>query len=304
MNRESWVRLLRAELWAILPLALDRIIAADGQIEAASARPASRAGSVAVLPIYGPISRRANFLSMLMGGTSVEAITAMLRPAVADESVGGIVLDVDSPGGTVDGIPELADEIHAARGTKTVVAVANTMAASAAYWLASQADELIVSPSAEVGSIGVFALHEDVSRALDSLGVTVTMIAAGKYKVEGNPFEPLGEEARAAIQGRVDDYYGQFVAAVARGRGVTAANVRAGYGEGRVVGANEAVRLGMADRVATMTDTLRRLADPRRRGQVGRGKAAEIGPFIEDQEIGAQADLDLRRRRLRLRSGA
>ncbi|MCC7371633.1 MAG: S49 family peptidase, partial [Chloroflexi bacterium] len=143
--------------------------------------------------------------------------------------------------------------------------------ASAAYWIASSADEIVVTPSGEVGSIGVFTAHEDISAALEAEGVTVTLISAGKYKTEGNPFEPLSEEARGAIQARVDDYYSMFVRAVARGRGVKPADVRGGFGQGRVVGADEAVRLGMADRVGTMAQTVERLAG--RRG--GAGSRAE-----------------------------
>jgi signal peptide peptidase SppA len=134
--------------------------------------------------------------------------------------------------------------------------VANTLAASAAYWLASAASELVVTPSGEVGSIGVFAIHEDYSAALDRVGVKVSLISAGKYKTEGNPFEPLGEEAQAAVQGTVNDYYDMFIRAVARGRGVSQADVIAGFGEGRVVMAEQAVRLGMADRVATIDEVI------------------------------------------------
>jgi signal peptide peptidase SppA len=218
---------------------------------------------VAVLPIYGTITQRGGggFMDFLMGsGTSTDKFAALFSQVMADESVKAVVLDVDSPGGSVFGVPELADMIFKARGGKPIIAVANTLAASAAYWLATQADQIVVSPSAEVGSIGVYALHEDISKMAEDMGVKVTLIGAGRYKTEGNEFEPLGEEAQAAIQARVDDYYGMFVKAVARGRGVSESAVRGGFGEGRVVGAVEAVKLNMADRVATLGQTLQRFA--------------------------------------------
>lgn len=247
-------------------------------------RPANRmAGQVQVLPLFGVITPRANLMSEVSGATSAERFGAQFRQAIQDPQVGAIVLDVDSPGGAVSGVDELAQEIIRSRGQKPVVAVANHLAASAAYWIATAADEVVVTPSGEVGSVGVFAAHEDASRALDQAGVTISLISAGKYKTESSPYGPLGEEARAAIQARVNEYYDMFVKAVALGRGVKAQDVRQGFGEGRVVGAREAVKLGMADRIATLDETIARLS---------RGRAP-TGPT-------AEADLDLRRRRARL----
>jgi signal peptide peptidase SppA len=260
------------------------IYEADYKPAAAGGR--SGGGAVAVVPLVGSIIPRADGLAESSGAISVQRFRGALRRAMADPEIGSVVLDVDSPGGAVSDVPEMADEIYQARGAKPIVAVANTLAASAAYWIASAAEELVVSPSGEVGSIGVFAMHQDMSAQLAQKGVTVSLISAGKHKVEGNPFEPLGEEARAAIQERVDDYYGMFVSAVARQRGVSRADVLSGFGEGRVVGAREAVRLGMADRVATLDETVQRLAGARRRAPA----------------TGASAGLPLsaRRRRLRL----
>ncbi len=256
--------------WAILPGHLAGMLAsvASGATSAASppVRAAARVGKIAVIPIMGPISQRLGMVSLFFGGTAIEGLRATLGQALADPDVAAIILDVDSPGGTVSGVPELANDIHGARGIKPIVAVANTLAASAAYWLASSADELIVSPSGEVGSIGVFALHENLKGMLTQRGVEITPIVAGKYKLEGNPFEPLGETARQAIQDRVNEYYEMFVATVARNRGVTPSDVRNGFGEGRVVGPKQAVATGMADRIATMDETIARLAASVRQG--------------------------------------
>lgn len=271
-------RMVMETPWAILPTKLDAILAvlelraSGGQVSAeeiraivgAAERPQQRAaGSVAVLPIFGTISQRVSLMSEMSGGTSTEQFGKAFRSLMADASVGAIVLDVDSPGGGVFGVAELAESIFKARGQKPIVAVANSMAASAAYWLASAADELVVTPGGQVGSIGVFAAHDDISRANDAMGVTTTLISAGTYKTEGNPYEPLTDEARAAIQAQVDEYYGMFTAAVAKHRGASVKDVRGGFGEGRTVGAKEAVKLGMADRVATLDETIARLTGGR-----------------------------------------
>jgi signal peptide peptidase SppA len=221
-------------------------------------------------------------MSEMSGGTSVERFTGWLRAAVADPQIKNILIDADSPGGTVPGVPELADEIYKAKESKPIIAVANAEAASAAYWIISQASEIVVSPSAEVGSIGVFAAHQDISKAAEMRGVHTSLISAGKFKTEANPFEPLTDEARASLQSKVNDYYGQFTKAVARGRNVGQQQVENGFGEGRMVSARQAVAQGMADRIATMDQTLTRLGV--------RGKKISLPPKAEVQpEESAQA---------------
>jgi len=258
--------------WAILPEKLQAIIAmiefraAGGAFSSAelaalgAAVPSPRSsGVVAVLPLFGTIAHRAGMFTQASGGTSVQGFTNSFRQMLADPAVRSIVIDIDSPGGTVDGVPELAAEIFAAREQKKIVAVADTLAASAAYWIGSAATEFNASPSAEVGSIGVYAAHQEFSKYDETAGVKTTLVSAGKYKTEGNEFEPLSEDARAALQARVDEYYGMFVKAVAHNRGVTENAVRNGFGEGRVVGARQAKAEGMVDRIATLDETLARL---------------------------------------------
>jgi len=217
------------------------------------------AGPIAVIPLYGPIVPRASMFTRVSGLSSVEDTRARFRAALADENVQAIVLDIDSPGGAVDLIPELADEIRAARGAKPIVAVANTWAASGAYWLASQADRIVVTPSGEVGSIGVISAHEDLTGANALKGIKTTEVTAGKYKAELSPFRPLTDEARQALQEKIDGYYDMFVAAVAAGRGVSEDTVRSQFGEGRMVMAKTAVSLGMADEIDTLEGTIARL---------------------------------------------
>lgn len=228
----------------------------------AKARPrAGSHGTVAVINLFGVISHRISESQAMSGdgGTSIEKTQARLKKAVADPAVKSIVLNIDSPGGSVSGVKELADDIMEARNEKHIVAVANSLAASAAYWIASAADELVVTPSGSVGSIGVYTMHENYSKWLENEGVDVTLISAGKYKVEANPFQALSEEARAAIQQDVDEYYDMFIGAVAKGRGVTGSVVKSQYGQGRVLTANAAKKNGMVDRVATLEQVLANL---------------------------------------------
>jgi len=211
---------------------------------------------VAVLPLFGSIFPRANLMTEVSGATSTEMFGKQFDALVNDPSIDAIVLDVDSPGGQVGGVQELADKIYEARGNKPIVAVANHTMASAAYWIASAVDKVYASPSADIGSIGVFAVHQDVSQALENDGVKVSIIKAGKYKAEGNPYQPLTEEAQANMQASVDEVYGKFVEAVARNRGVSVDVVKTSYGEGRVLSADQAVAIGMADEIATLDDVI------------------------------------------------
>lgn len=227
-------------------------------VSAATRPPVRSRGGTAVLAIRGPLQQRADIFSQIFGGTGYDEIRAAYAQALADPAVTSIVLDVDSPGGEVFGLPELADFMFASRGVKPTTAIANPFTASAAYYIASQVDEVVVAPSGLIGSIGTYMLHVDQSGMLESLGIRPTFVSAGKYKTEGNPFEPLSEAAREDWQSKVDAWYGEFVDAVARGRGVTSAVVRSDMGQGRMLMPAAAVRAGMADRVATFETVLER----------------------------------------------
>lgn len=294
--------------WAIMPEKLEAIVAflelqakgvkftpeeiaarigAKKEAAARAGGNGSAANAVGVIPIYGIISQRVNMMDDISGpgGTSTERVARDLRAMLGDPAVKSIVLDIDSPGGTVYGVEELANEIYRARGQKPIVAVANSLAASAAYWIATAADELVVTHGGEAGSVGVYSTHTDMSKWIEDEGMRVTLVSAGKFKTEGNPYEPLGAEARAAIQGRVDDYYGAFTRGVARNRGTTTATVRDGFGEGRVVGAADAVKMGMADRVGTFDETVARLAK-------GQGKSTAVAAQDWQTIAVATADAD------------
>ncbi|SHF02195.1 signal peptide peptidase SppA [Kaistia soli DSM 19436] len=219
---------------------------------------ARQQGSVAILPLRGVIANRMSMMDDISGGTSSEGFGRLFQAAVRDGSTKAIVIDVDSPGGAVSGSDELASLIYSARGQKPIIAHVNATAASAAYWIASAADEVVVTPSGSVGSIGVFGVHNDVSGALTAQGVKKTLVSAGKFKTAGNPYEPLDEETRARMQARVDTAYEMFVRTVARNRGVALNSVRNGFGQGDMVDAEPAVAEGMADRVGTLEETLQR----------------------------------------------
>ena len=243
--------------WSQNALASPDVIAAvDADKVAREARrqtaTAVSGGGIAVLPLYGVVTQRGNMVDDVSGPGSVstQKFAAALRQALADESVSQILIDIDSPGGSVYGVAELADEIIAARTQKPIIAIANSLAASAAYWIGCSASEFYVTPGGEVGSIGVWQAHFDYSQALAAEGVTPTLISAGKYKVEGNPYAPLDAEAQAFMQSRVDDYFLIFAKAVAKGRGVPIAQVRNGMGQGRVLGADAALAENMVDGVS------------------------------------------------------
>jgi len=283
-----------SRVWAISPAVLAALLDLDGslfahgqvaELEAARKKAASAGGGgVGVVPLHGVLMPGGGgLLSLLFGGGGLESFQSDMRQAVADDSIDVIVMDVDSPGGMVDHIPETAAQIRAARAVKPVVAVSNTQADSAAYWLASQADEVSVTPSGEAGSIGVYRLHRDLSEAHAMRGIKPTLVSAGKFKVEGNPYEALDDGAREQFQAEVDDYYGMFTADVAKGRGVAVADVKSGYGEGRALHAKQAVQAGIADRVETLQDAVRRVAHPRGRAALEDRRAAhheleESGP--------------------------
>lgn len=326
MKYEHIANLVFNQPWAILPAVYTTIMdliafKAEGgvlteeeirdRIGAVQHPGKSRSGAVAVLPLHGVLAQRMNMMSAMSGGTSTEIFGKMFTDAVADPAIGGIVINIDSPGGSVFGVQELWQTVFNARGEKPIVAMVNSVAASAAYWIATAADEIVVTPGGELGSIGVLTGHKDISAALEMAGEKVTLISAGKKKVDANPFEPLSEEARADLQGRVDAYYATFVSAVAKGRGVNLSAVRGGFGEGSMVGAAEAVKLGMADRVGTLDAAISR-AGGRSGFQATSGYVQVEGYEItedftfwtatedEPEPESSDGDTDLRERRLAL----
>lgn len=264
-------------LWAIAPSELDLVVARlMGNLSAldvaasmmdrrTAAAPVS--GPVAVLQVYGILTPKQDWFNEFFGGTSFDTLSARLAEAMGNAAITTIVLDINSPGGSVAGATEFAREILRARTRKTIVAQIQYTCASAAYWLAAAASKIIAAPSAQIGSVGVYCVHDDVSQALAKFGITRTYIAAGEGKVDGNEAEPLTDDARARLQAVVNTNYDRMVGDIVlgRGHGLTAETVRDEW-KALIYGADEARAIGMTDATAPLSDTLARLqaasADP------------------------------------------
>ena len=213
--------------------------------------------TIAVIPIHGTLVRRTVGLEAESGLSSYAAIADQLDAALANPKASAILLDIDSPGGESGGVFDLADRIRAAASVKPVWAVANDMAFSAAYALASGATRIFVSRTGGVGSIGVIAMHVDQSVKDTQDGVRYTAVFAGDRKNDLNPHEPISGEANAFLQREVSRVYGIFVETVAKHRGLTAETVvatQAGLFFGK-----DAVAAGLADTVGTFDDALLQL---------------------------------------------
>ncbi len=205
------------------------------------------AASVALIPVMGCLTSDESGWGW--GMQTYGAIRHAFLAAMNADDVVAAALLVDSPGGTVSGVFDLADTIYQARGTKPIWAILSEDAYSAAYALASSADRVIVPRTGGTGSIGIIKLHTDLSKALGQAGVSMTLLRYGAHKGDGNPFEPLSDEARAAEQADID-YAGElFVETVARNRGLKASEVKATEAATYVGPAG--VAIGLADSVAS-----------------------------------------------------
>lgn len=249
---------------------------------------------VAVIPLMGTVTQRPSVFAEFSGGCSAEVVGRAVEQAAADRDVTGILLDVDSPGGSVYGVPECASKIREARGKKRIIAVANSMIASAAYWLAAQASEVWCTPSGEVGCIGVIGTFVDHSKADEKAGYKYTHIHAGRYKAEMYGTAPLSEDTREYLQGQVDAFYRKFVDALAGGRRTSAKLVDENYGQGRMMMADDALRAGMIDRVGTAEQALAELAR-------SKGQPVRTSPSAHRPPATLSADAARRRRQIAAR---
>lgn len=218
----------------------------DDEIKALASRPAySAQGGVAVIPIRGVMVKSAFWLDEV----STPAIAAAVRAATADQGVKTIVLLIDSPGGEVGGIADLADAVYAARSVKTVIAQIEGQANSAAYWVASQASKVFLGRNDVAGSIGVYTWLISDAKSAEDMGIKVHPITTGEFKGAGAiPGQDMTEAQIADAQRVVDTFFESFKADVARGRGMSKAQVAA-VATGQVWIGAEVVRLGLADKV-------------------------------------------------------
>ena len=223
----------------------------------AARAPGPPSGKVAVIPIHGTLVRRTSGLEAESGLASYTGIAAQLDAALTSPEVAAILLDIDSPGGESGGVFDLADRIRVASQVKPVWAVANDMAFSAAYALASAATRVFVARTGGVGSIGVIAMHVDQSVKDAHDGVRYTAVFAGERKNDLNPHEPISNEAHAVLRAEVDRIYDLFVETVARHRGLDANAVRAT--EAGLFFGPDAVATGLADAVGSLDEALTQL---------------------------------------------
>jgi signal peptide peptidase SppA len=247
-----------------------------------------RDGGVAVLAIDGVISPKANLFTQVSGGVSAQMTLRQVQSLHADPRVRAAVLDIDSPGGSVFGIPAVAAAIRALGQDKPLVAVSSGTMASAAYWWGSAANAVFVSGLTDhLGSIGVVGTHSYQPRT----GLQTTEITAGRYKRMASPNQPLSEEGRAYLQAQVDEIYRVFVDAVAEHRGVSADEVLQHMADGRTFIGQQALDAGLADGVATVDEMAAQLARhpqkfaQRRKALFALGPTPAVAPNAPDEPL-------------------
>lgn len=269
----AYAMVLAGHYAGTLPAAADP--AQAGPVEAAAPRSGgSRSGGIAIVPVAGAMVEWPSQIDMCEGGCSTRQVSAALADAAADETVGQILMVFNTPGGSVHGVAELADQINRVKAVKPVIGIAQSLAASAGYWALSQCTQAYCTPGGEVGSIGVYSGHEDISKALEMAGISIELFSAGKYKTEGSPFSPLSDEARAYQLQRAQDYYGMFTKAVSKGRDVPIDAVRNGMGQGRVLGADAALAEKMVDGIMSLDDLLAKMRRDAKAAKPGRSALA------------------------------
>ena len=212
-------------------------------------------GGVAIIPVMGTLVRRSSFMSAESGLTSYHHIETMAEDAFADPAVNAVLLEIDSCGGEAGGVFDLAEKLRrlARSSRKPLWAVADEAALSAAYAIATAADQIWLTRTAEVGSIGVVAVHTDQSAADKEMGFSYSFIHAGRHKIDANPHEPLSDSVRDSIQQDVDALHQQFAALVAGHRKQLSLGAVLGT-EAAVYRGQAAIAAGLADRVGTLAE--------------------------------------------------
>lgn len=310
--------------WAIIPESFDQIhqIVSDrsrgieldrAAIEARGVKLGStkaprqivKQGRTALIPIDGTIAKKMNMFMEISGGTSTEMLQKDIQSALDNRDIDSILLDVYSPGGSIEGVFELSDFVYQSRGKKPIVAYANSVMASAAYLIGSAADEIIAYDSSLVGSIGVISIYYEISKAAEENGTKYTVIKAGKYKGAGNNVEPMTTEAKEYLQSLTDYYYTLFIDAVARNRNISAKKVLE-MAEGKVFIGQQALDVGLVDKLGNFDFALQRAEKRRKRMDLATLKAEnpEIVTALREEghktglEEGKQAGIKMERERI------
>lgn len=252
--------------WAVLPHYLDGLIQkAAGQEafffgEAAEPKPLAYAiegDGVAVVSLHGPLLKEPDaWEKERLGAVSTVEAEQVIRAALGDPRSKALLLDIDSPGGTVDGSFSLAEAVYGLRGEKPIIAFGNGLIASAGYLLASAADQIVLNESGEAGSIGVRMTHVDWTKWNEKYGLKVTIITTGKYKAAGDPDLALDDEALAYFQGIVNENHALFTEKVARNRGISLESVLP-VADGRVFIGRNALSNQLVDAIGERADALR-----------------------------------------------
>ncbi|WP_341814681.1 MULTISPECIES: S49 family peptidase [unclassified Wolbachia] len=211
---------------------------------------------IAVIPIHGILTKNSEAFDDILGMTSYEKIREEIEEALIDEEVETIILDIDSPGGEVNGLFDLSDFIYEARTKKRIVAIANDDAYSAAYAIASSAEKVLVTRTSGVGSIGVIASHIDQSGFDEKQGIKYTTVFAGKRKNDLNPHEPITSESVESLQEEVDRLYEMFVQLIARNRNLSTEKIKST--EAGLYFGEKAIEIGLADEVITYSEFIDR----------------------------------------------
>jgi signal peptide peptidase SppA len=247
----------------------------------------------ALVPLRGVMGQRMNMMSAMSGGTSTELFVRDIRMALEDSAVQSIVIMADTPGGSVAGTQAAAAAVMAARGVKPLATFVEGTMASAGVWVGTAADAVILdSGTSLVGSIGVVATHVDVSRREEMMGVRTTEIVAGRFKRVASQYGPLSQTGEQVMQDQVDYLYSQFVADVARQRGVTPEQVLADMADGRMFIGQQAINAGLADGIATLDETIAELNDraqSARRALIPVTTSMESSPMTTEQAAQAWA---------------
>lgn len=218
---------------------------------------------VAILPIEGVVAKKMNLFTRISGGVSSQILANDFREIMDPnrKDIKAVILNIDSPGGAVDGTQELSRLIASYRGKKPIVSFSDGMMASAAYWVGAAADQIYISgDNVEVGSIGVVTQHIDVSGWESKNGIKTTEITAGKYKRIASEYAPLSESGREYIQDILDQIYSAFVQDVADFRSVTVERVLEGMADGRIFLGKKTIHAGLVDGMSTLDELITRLA--------------------------------------------
>jgi len=208
-------------------------------------------GNTAVIQLYGVLRKR-TYYSFFYSATSYQTAETKILAALDDHRIKNIVLDIDSPGGTVDGVKGTADLVRESSKIKPITAYANGQMTSAAYWIGSAAGNVVANETAIIGSIGVLAVHRDYSENDKKYGIKTTIITSGKYKALTHPDQPLSKEGKEQIQGQADYFYSLFVQDIANNRGVSVETVTSEMAEGRVFIGKQALDAGLVDQIGTL----------------------------------------------------